>query len=168
MNSNHVRVVIPETHYTLLDLSRGGMPEVLVVNDALVGFAHEPIFPWHLCITLEAKHLVDNGMPSPDENALLFDIGDEIEAAVLGGRTRHGGVNALFLARSTCDGLRELLFQVHDPEISHGALQSLLDGRDWPRPWEYRMECDSGWSEATNVLQVLIGATSKEAEGDSD
>ena len=94
MSESKIELVIPDPHYTLLDASRGDMPEVLVVNDALVGFGHAAIFPWHLCVTLQAQELVENDMPSPDESALLFGIGDEIEATVLDGRTDHGSAVA--------------------------------------------------------------------------
>ena len=155
MQPHAVSIEIPKPHYTLFNCSRSDLPEVIVVNDSLLAFAHHDIFAWHLCVTLEAKELIENGMPSPDESALLFEIGDEIEEVVLSGRTEHGGENALFLARSTWNELRALRFQVHNPEIAHAALQELLHGRDWTREWDYRMEEDAGWSNAANVFQLF-------------
>ena len=150
-----VRIVVPEAHLTLLNATREGMPEVIVVNEALLSFAHSEIFPWYLKITLEASELIENGMPSEAESSLLFEIGDEIEALVLAGRTDHGGKNALFLARSTWNALRELRFQVHDPEIAHSALQRLLKSREWARPWEYEMRSDPTWERAGYVFQLF-------------
>jgi hypothetical protein len=54
-------------------------------------------------------------MPTPEENKLLFAMGDRIEEIVLGGRTSFGARNAMFLARSTWNELRELYYYVHDP-----------------------------------------------------
>ena len=139
------------------------MPEVIVVNDALLSFPHTAIFGWQLCVQLQARELVENGMPSKDESALLFEIGDEIEHAVLLGRTKNNGENALFLARSTWNERRELLFQVHNPEITHAALQSLLKSRTWRRDWDYRMEQDMEWSNPANIFQLFPRANGSDA-----
>ena len=163
MQPRTVTIKIPEPHYTLFNATRSGLPEVIVVNDALLSFPHSDIFAWHLCVTLEAKELIENGMPSPDESALLFDVGDEIEKVVLAGRTENNGENALFLARSTWNERRELLFQVHNPEIAHTALQSLLTSRHWQREWDYRMEQDLDWSKPAYIFQLFPRANGSDA-----
>jgi len=163
MPDTKTRIIVPEPHFTLFDAQRSGKPEVVVVNDALLSFVATDIFPWHLCITIEASELVDNGMPSQPESELLFAIGDEIEKVVMEGRTEHNSPNALFLARSTWDGIRELRFQVHDPEITHLALQELLESRTWQRQWDYRMESDRGWSNAANLFQLFPQAHGTDA-----
>lgn len=155
MDENQTTVILPQQRDVLMKAKRDGMEEVIVVNKALLSFPHSTIFPWYLCVTLEAKALIDNGMPSPAESALLFQIGDEIEATVLAGRTAHGADNALFLARSTWNGLRQLLYYVHDPEIAHLALQALLASRTWERAWDYRMEEDFDWEKAAYVFQLF-------------
>jgi hypothetical protein len=156
-------IQIPAEHFTLFDGKRDGKVEIIVVNDALLAFPHIDLFPWHLSITLEARDLVDNGMPSPEESELLFAIGDEIERTVAEGRTGHGAQNAIFLARSTWDGWRELVFVVHDPEVAHASLQKLLESRDWDRPWEYRMAADSEWEKAAFIFQLFPQAKGADA-----
>jgi hypothetical protein len=155
MDNQRIEISIPEQHFTLFNTTRSGKPEVIVVNDALLTFTHTFIFPWHLVITIEAEELASNGMPTPSESEVLWRVGGEIEALVLGGRTEHRSGNALFLARSTWDGYRELLFQVHDPEITNSALQRLLDSRSWERPWEYQIEEDDSWAEAGYIFQLF-------------
>ena len=163
MPQSEVRIVVPEPHFTIFDATREGMPEIIVVNDALLSFAHAGIFPWYLKVTLEARELIENGMPSEPESKLLFRIGDEIEAVVLSGRTDRGAENALFLARSTWNELRELRFQVHDPEIAHTSLQELLKGRKWERPWNYEMFSDPTWERAGYVFQLFPLARGRDA-----
>lgn len=150
-----ITIEVPIPHYTLFNAKRDGKSEIVVVNDALLSFAHIKIFPWHLCVTVEAKHLIENGMPSPDESALLFEICDEIESVVLQCRTAFGAENGLFLARSTWDGVRQLLFQIHDPDLVHEALQQLLSSRDWEREWDYRMHADEEWVEASYLFKLF-------------
>jgi hypothetical protein len=146
---------IPARSDVLLTAKRDGMTEIIAVNEALLAFAHCNIFPWYLCVTLEATDLIENGMPAPAESALLFEIGDEIEAIVGGGKTGNGAENALFLARSTWNAQRELLFYIHDPEITHTALQALLESRAWKRDWDYSMVDDPDWENAAYVFQLF-------------
>ncbi len=153
--SDHVSIQIPQPRYTLFDAIRSGQPEVIVVNDALLSFPHAGIFPWHLAVTLEVVDIVENGMPSPTESEILFQIGDRIESVILDGTTEQGSQNALFLARSTWNAQRELLFQVHDPEVAHQALQQLLGCRSWEREWGYRMAGDTNWEAAARVFQLF-------------
>ena len=117
MPPHEVSIVLPKPDYTLFDAKREGLPEIIVVNGALINFPHKEIFPWYLRVMIDAKELIENGMPSAKESELLFEIGDEIEEVILGGRNQHGGENALFLARATWNALRELRYQVHDPKI---------------------------------------------------
>jgi len=156
--SGEVRaLIVPEAHYTLFDAEREGLPEVIVVNDALLRFPHNDIFPWHLRITIDATGLAENGMPTPQESVILFDVGYELERNVLEGLTANGARNVLFLARSTWNGLRELYFMVHDPEITHQSLQALLVSRKWTREWEYSMSEDRAWDKAGYMFQLFAG-----------
>ncbi len=79
------------------------------------------------------------------------------------GRSQNNGENALFLARSTWNERRELLFQVHNPEIAHIALQSLLTSRQWERDWDYRMEQDLEWSKPAYIFQLFPQAKGSDA-----
>lgn len=150
-----ISIDVPEPHYTLFNATRSGQPEVIVVNDALLSFPHTQIFPWHLAVTLEVADTIENGMPSPTESEILFHIGDQIESTVLSGKTENGSPNAVFLARSTWDAHRELLFQVHDPDVAHQALQQLLGFHKWEREWGYSMENDPTWGVAASVFQLF-------------
>jgi hypothetical protein len=151
-----IRITVPEPHYTLFNSVRSDLPEVIVVNDALLAFQHTDIFPWHLEVTIQAEELAGEGMPTPEESKLLFEIGDKIESAI-------EGKNALFLARGTWDGLRQLSFRVHDPEQANDALKSLLANKPHARFWEYRMRSDSEWLEAGYIFKLFPLASGEDA-----
>jgi len=155
MEDREVSIEVPERRDTVIDATRGGLPEVLVANEALLSFPYSEVFCWHLEIIFGAVDLVDNGMPSPAESALLFELTDEIEAAILATRTERDAINALFLARSTWNGTCELAFYVHDPEIVNDLLQALLPSREWIRGWRYHMKEDVGWEEAGQVFKLF-------------
>jgi hypothetical protein len=46
------------------------------VNSALQAFDHRAVFPWYLSIVIEAQVLADNGMPTREEDNILYRLGD--------------------------------------------------------------------------------------------
>jgi hypothetical protein len=154
MNDQAVNIQIPKPHYSLFETERAGLPAIVVVNDTLLSFAETDIFPWSLSVSLQIAEKSDNGMPTKSESDVLFAISDEIESVISKGRTSQGSVNSLFLGRVTSGGFCDLLFQVHDPKIAHVSLQELLDSRSWKREWSYDMREDTGWANASPLLQL--------------
>jgi uncharacterized protein DUF695 len=150
-----VHARIPRARYAPLGGSRDGMPVVLIVNQALLDFPHRKVFPWHLKITIEAKAVAENGMPTAREVGILERVCDKLESAILRGRNEYGANNAIFLARSTGNGLRELMFQVHGPEVTHSTLQLRLKNRRPVREWAYEMFYDARWKDAVGYFKVL-------------
>jgi hypothetical protein len=150
-----VSVDLPgDEKWTLFNVQREDLPEVLMVNDAMRGFEHRDIFQWHLSIIIVAFGLADRGMPDPEEQELLNAIGDEIEDALIAARTEYDAPNVLYFARSTWNGQRELMFRVHDPEIANGVLQSKIASKKWQRDWDFRMDPDAEWTLAAPITAM--------------
>ena len=148
MSDEQVTFDPPEPIYTLFDTSRDDLPEIVVVNEALLSFTFTNIFPWHLYVEIGYHEVADNEMPTPEESELINGIGDLIEQEVLGGKNEFGAPNALFLARSTWNRVRELAYQVHDPDIVHESLQALIESKEWQRDWNFKMSHDPDWQKA--------------------
>jgi hypothetical protein len=144
-----VSTLVPPPHYTLIETSKGEDPAIVVVNSALRRFDQRDRFPWHLSVLIDCKQLAQNGMPAAEENEALNQTEDEISKLLLERQ------NALFLARITCRGQRELVFRVNDPEIADQILQELLSAPAPLREWEYRMERDGAWDLARAELLLL-------------
>lgn len=136
-------------HYTLIETSRGDDLAIVVVNSALRRFNQQQRFPWHLNVTIDCKNLGKNGMPTSDENAVLYQIEDELSGLLLKGE------NAVFLARVTCQGQRELSYRISDPEIANQTLQQVVSNSSPLREWDYRMEHDEDWELARPELHLL-------------
>jgi hypothetical protein len=153
MNPETVTLEYPEPLYTLFRTSRDDLPAVVVVNAALREFANRDVFPWHLSVIIEPIELADHGMPSKNESRVLDAVGDVIDDVVL--KTR----NAIFLARETWNGQRQLLYRVNDPDVAAGVLQSLIDRGGQGREWEFRMEEDFAWAYAAPYLSLFESAT---------
>ena len=147
-----VTISIPEPHYTLFNTTRSDLPAVVVVNSALLSFVHTDIFPWHLEVTIDAVLLAENGMPTPDESAILFELGDSIENALV-------GYNALFLARSTWNGFRKLSFRVHNPKVANDQLQKIITVETPLRQWDYHMEQDTEWLQAGYLFKLFANTS---------
>lgn len=151
--SEQVTIEYPTAIYTLITTSRGGLPAIVVVNEALVAFEHRDIFPWHLTVTLEAREVADKGMPTQDEDTALEEVGVGIEDVVLADRL------ALFLGRVTNGGERELHYRVNDPDHIDAGLQRLLASPAL-RSWSYEMVGDEEWSLAEPLLNLVRDARS--------
>ncbi len=162
MTEDTVQINPPAPDYTLFSTSRGGLPEVVFVNRALLSFLHIEIFPWRLSITINYSDFAENEMPAPAENILLNEICDRIESTTLASKTEFGADNALFVARSTWAGTRELVFQVHDPEIMHDTLQEQVKSGKWRRGWDYEMQHDAEWNDAGFFLQLFAKADGRD------
>lgn len=138
--------VIPEEVHTLIEFHQRELPGFAMVNTALRGFEPKLAFSWQLSLLLKCVDLIDNRLPSPDEQEALhkFEVG-------LDHSIKAGG-NALFLARVTHDARRELIWRIHDPKIANTILQDVLVTNDVLRPIDYRIEEDPGWEKASWYL----------------
>lgn len=142
-------IMATKPYYTLINTSIGKDPAVVVVNSALRTFEDRDAFPWHLTLSIDCKLLGDNGMPTTQEVKILQRLEDGISSAL------QVEENTLFLARITCRGTRDLLYRVHDPEVTNKALQQLISSESQLREWDYHIEQDSGWELAQPELRLL-------------
>ena len=157
MSGTRVTIEFPEPIYSLFNTSRDDLPAVVVVNAKLKEFAHRDLFPWHLSVLITPRALAENGMPTSAECLVLDAVADEISAVVTGNR------NALFLARETWNGRRQLLFRVHNPKFADRSLQQLISRGSQQREWEFRMEHDASWSFGEPYLSLFVNAGGSDA-----
>lgn len=141
--------MIPKPYYTLINTTKGEDPAVVVVNSSLRNFEDREAFSWHLKLNIDCKFIGANGMPTPSEVEILQGLEDDISTAL------QAEQNAVFLARITCRGARDLLYRVQDPAAANTALQQLISKPSQLREWDYRMEQDVGWELAKPELQLL-------------
>ncbi|WP_242929360.1 DUF695 domain-containing protein [Pontibacter vulgaris] len=137
------KVIIPEEEYSILEFEQEDLPGVAVINSALRDFEPKQVFSWHLSIMLELEDLAENGMPSPQEQEIVDEFGDKLDALIKGPNKEKP--NALFLARITWNETRELIWRVFDPEIANNDIQQIIKGGNTPRQFDYRMDDDEDW-----------------------
>ena len=136
------RLTLPDEIHTLMQWQEEGLPCVAMLNSALRDFEPRAAFGWHLYVGIACEELVDNGMPSEAEREVVDPFCERLDAAL-----KTDG-NALWLVRETWNGNRGLAWRVQDPEIAHRYLQSVLDDKQYPREFEYRMDPDPEWHKA--------------------
>lgn len=141
LKENEVRIVLPEESYTLMEYKQENLPCIAVVNTGLLGFEHKDIFRWHLSVIIDFEELIDNGMPSEEERAIVDPFCDQLDEEI------KAGGNALFLVRETWNKTRRLVWMVYDPEIANQHLQYIIEHYRHPRPFDYRMEQDANWEQ---------------------
>ncbi|MEO7325356.1 MAG: DUF695 domain-containing protein [Dokdonella sp.] len=142
--------MIPEPHYTLINTSKGKDPAVVVVNSALRNFQNRASFPWHLEIKVSCKNLGANGMPTTEETEILHQLESGISNSLQVQR------EALFLARITCRGKRELIYRVRDSKTAGAILQQCVTDPLQLREWSYLMKQDVAWELAQAELNLLV------------
>ena len=139
-------IAIPEEVHTVVEFLQAGLPGFATVNSALKEFEFKRAFSWHLSLLIQCVDLVENRLPSNDEQKLLYKFEDRLNFLI------RANDNAVFLARTTHDALRELIWRVRDPELANSVLQKILDGKDCPREIDCRMEEDPDWLKASWYL----------------
>ena len=100
-------------------------------------------------------------MPTAGENAILYSLEDRF-SVLLGAHD-----NAIFLARVTCQGVREISYRIRDPESANDVMQALIAESPPIREWEFRLEKDKAWVLAFADLSSLDIGVSQAAPADS-
>jgi Family of unknown function (DUF695) len=140
--SEKYRVVIPDEVYAVLDWRQEDLPAIGVVNQAMAGFEPKVVYAWHLSIIVEFQELAGNGMPTPEEEVILEEIGEEF------GRDLKAGGNALFLAQITWNGTKQFFYRVYDPEVANRYLSDIIEAETQRRHFDFRMVHDETWEHA--------------------
>lgn len=153
------RVVIPDEVFAILSWQDENLPAICVVNQALANFEPKVVFGWHLSIILTCEKFADNGMPTRDEKEILDRFGVDLD------RHLKADGNALFLARITWNGTRQLLYRVYDPEIANEYLMGIINNDGQMREFDFRMEQDHTWELAKYYLKRWEAETGAGSDG---
>jgi len=137
------RVIIPDEHFQLVHFRQEDLPGIAAINSGLKDFEPKGVFLWHLSVMIQLEDLIDHGLPSQAEVELLEPWEDQLDSGFKGGSPAKP--NALCLARITWRESRELIYRVHDPEPANGLLQDLIESKQHPRPFDFRIDRDPEW-----------------------
>lgn len=144
------KVMIPKEHYVLVHSSRYGLPAILVINSSLRHFKERSVFGWTCQIVVYFNELANNGMPTNEESTLVLDFFDKLNVII---KDNENHPNALFVSRCTNDGALNAIWQVNDPKITEHQLQIIIDNKQYPREFDYKIEYDEDWKGIDWFLQ---------------
>ena len=148
------RVIIPDEDYQIVKFRQDDLPGVAVINRALREFEPKVVFSWHLSVMIQFVDLIEQGMPSQADRDLVDPFGDMLDARFKGDSPEKP--NALFLARITWKGSRELIYRVFDPEPADAVLREVIEKKTYPREFDYRINNDAGWKLASWHLNACV------------
>jgi hypothetical protein len=143
------RIVIPKEVHTLIKFRQRDLPGFATVNSALKEFEPKIVFLCHLSVLIRCNRLVEDRLPSPDEQKLLYEFEDKLDPLI------KAKDNALFIARATHDAHREIIWRVRNPEAANSVLRRILLSKDYPREFEYRMDEDPRWEKTAWYLDKV-------------
>jgi len=132
---------IPQESFTLVKyISHSGLPAVAAVNKSLLKFKNKKdVFPYVLSLWIEFQDVTDAGMPSGIELKKAEDFEDEIYENMKGGLPFP---NVLLVGRLTSNGVRDFFYRVHNAELVHEYLQTLITQNNYPIKFDYTMDVD--------------------------
>jgi hypothetical protein len=148
------RVIIPDEDYQIAEFRQEDVPGVAVINRALREFEPKVVFSWHLSVMIRFVDLIDRGMPSQSDRDVVDPFGDMLDSKVKGDSPEKP--NALFLARITWKGTRELIYRVFDPEPADAVLREVIEKKTYPREFDYRIDDDAEWKLASWHLSACV------------
>ena len=90
-------------------------------------------------------------MPAKQEVNILNEFEDFLDEKIKGSEKEKP--NALFLARITWNGTRQLIWRVYDPESTNNFLTDLITRKDYPREFDYQIKDDEDWKLTTWYLE---------------
>ena len=137
------KVIIPEEKLSIIEYEAENLPAIMVTNFSLLKFKPKEVFSWNLSIIINFNELNNNGMPKKEETDLIIPFEEIIDDQLKG--DNKDKPNALFLARITWNGTRELIYRIYNPEVVNNYLQSIIENKNYPREFDYKIELDKKW-----------------------
>jgi hypothetical protein len=137
----------PKENFSILKATdeNGGLI-FITANYAYKNYKFKADYPWFLWIEIETKDKNENGHPTNSEAKFLNQMEDLIDAELRKVCVSH------YIARTTLNGSRELLYYVDDPEKVNPVLQRLVSDPNPIRQFQFKMEEDKDWNNVDYIL----------------
>ncbi len=146
------QITLPEESLSIVTFEIDSLPAIAVIDAALTDFEHKKSFEWHCSLIVECKELAENGMPSPAEMEVLNAFEDELSKGLAG----EGELpNAIFFARITHNGTRQLIWKVSNPKQAYDYLANVMKEDQYPRNFEFVIERDVDWEKTEKLAKMV-------------
>lgn len=146
-----VRVQIPSVSLVGITFRQQDVMGCGVLNVSLKSLNEREVFRWHLSLMIEASDDSEDSAKRLDAS-VASGFGEVLTELMTADSDTP---NALFVGRLTWRGTCELIYRVHDPEVANDTLSMLVDAKDIPWPFTYRMDDDPSWALAAWHLAAM-------------
>ena len=137
-----IRIIIPEEKYKIIEFNHNELPGIAVVNSNLNDENLKKIFNWNCSILIDLNDVTENGLPVKTELEIVSKFDDFLQENIKGDLEKP---NALFFARTTWNSTLQIIFKVFDPKQVNNFLNDLIEDKNYPRYFDYRIEEDENW-----------------------
>lgn len=141
--NKEVKMLLPTDSYNLFEVFTDNLTGVGCVNISLKDFEHKDIFPWNCRIYITFNETIDHGMPSREENNIVNEFEDYLNSIITD--VNISPINGVFLGRLTYNSEREINWRIYDPKITDEFLKKVIENKDYPREFDYKIEFDPNW-----------------------
>jgi hypothetical protein len=148
-----LNVSIPQANFSVINFNRENIPGIAVIDISIKDFEPKEFFGWHLSIVMNFKNFNENGMPSKQDVALVNSFGERLDWLIKG--EDKSKPNALFVGRITWNKTRQFIWRIHQHNITNLALTQLIEKKDYPREFEYKLENDEAWNLVQDYFNGL-------------
>jgi len=137
-----IRIIIPEEKYQIIEFNQNELPGIAVVNSNLKDENLIKIFNWNCSILIDLNDVTENGLPIETEFEIVSKFDDFLQENIKGDLEKP---NALFFARITWNSTLQIIWKVFNPEQVNNFLNDIIENKNYPRYFDYRIEEDENW-----------------------
>ena len=137
-----IKIIIPEEKYQIIEFNQNELPGIAVVNSNLKDENLKKIFNWNCSILIDLNDVTENGLPIETEFEIVSKFDDFLQENIKGDLEKP---NALFFARITWNSTLQIIWKVFNPEQVNNFLNDLIEYKNYPRYFDYRIEEDENW-----------------------
>jgi len=131
--------------FALAQGEKDGKPWFAIILEQFRKYQDKEDLPWLLRLDISTCSN-DIGLVSNEESDILNKFEDSVEELI-------GTSTAIRLvARITWNGKRSVFYYVKDPSSVSRLLNEVIDKKDYPREFEYKIEKDERWERMSNII----------------
>ena len=129
---------------------------MLIVNAPLATWQPRNVFAWHLSIMMHYNERdCEEGLPNEATLAKSQEWQNEIEPFIA---LNPENLTRCQYAVDAHKGIRQLVYQVYNPEPPHQHLQQLIEQEKHVFPFDYEMTYDPEWERCSWMFEALQNA----------
>lgn len=134
--------------YVKVNTLTHGKPDLWVISLSLSVPDLRPVYAWNLSIVLDLEQISPEGLPGIQEQLVLKSI----EETFILNLSRDG--TALYVASSTWNQSRELIYLIRDAEAAQENLRRIVEANAIARRYTFSIDHDPDWTHVEKYIRA--------------